>query len=125
MPGFTEYFVNTVIDHNLRGEAYTPPTALYAKQHVGDPGPAGVANPSVVTTREEIELLAAAGGSTNLVADVDWLATATEGVSHISVWDDDTSGNCLLTVELEDEKYVYSGDTVVLASLPLLILAEA
>lgn len=125
MPGFTEYFVNTVIDHNLRGEAYTPPTALYAKQHVGDPGPVGVANPSAVTTREEMELLAAAGGATNLVADVGWLATATEGVSHISVWDHASSGNCLLTVELEDEKYVYSGDTVVLASLPLLILAEA
>lgn len=125
MPGFTEYFVNTVIDHNLRGEAYTPPAALYAKLHIGDAGPAGGVNPSATTTRQEIQLVAAAGGGTNLVADADWLATALEGISHISVWDDATAGNCLLTVELDDTKYVYSGDTLVLASLPILILMEA
>ena len=125
MPGFTEYFCNKVIDHNLRGEAYTPPTSIYAKIHVGDPGPVGAANASVVTTREEIELLAGAGGSTSLVADVDWLSTAPEGISHISVWDSSTSGNCLFTIELDDTKYVYSGDTVVVAALAIQIPAEA
>lgn len=126
MPGFTVYFANKIIDHCLGGVSWTPPTSVYAKLHIGDPGPDGTANPSTTTTRVEIGLLAAAAGATNLDADLTFAAqTVAEGLSHLSYWDSSTSGNCLYTSELEEIKNLFVGDVFKLPSAPLRIPAEA
>lgn len=116
---FTTYFLDIIIDHNLRGEAWTPPAGLYAQKHVGDPTEAGTAFPSTVTTRDEVELSAAAGAATVLTADMNWLSTAVETVTHLSVWDAATAGHCVAVVELSEAINCGVGDTLELSSLAI------
>ncbi|MCG7592376.1 hypothetical protein [Mycobacterium sp. PSTR-4-N] len=117
---FTTYFLDTVIDHNLRGEDWTPPTALYAQKHLGDPTDAGTAFPSTTTTREAVTLAAAAGGATVLAStDVNWLSTVREQVTHLSIWDAETGGHCIAIIELEESINAGIGDTIDLSSLPI------
>ena len=74
--------------------------AVYVKLHVGDPGAAGTANPSAVTTRNAITWNAPSGGSMTIDAINAYSMTGTETISHVSFWDASTSGNCLRTAAL-------------------------
>lgn len=125
MPGLTQYVVNKIVDHAFRGVTWTPPTTCYLKAHVGDPTDAGTAFPSVVVTRQLATLSASAGGLTALTADVHWTATAREAITHVSVWDSLTAGNCVATIELEVVINVYTGDVMALPALSLQIPAAA
>lgn len=125
MPGFTSYFVNKIIDHNLRGTAYTVPTNIYVQLHTTDPGSLGSSGVSAMTTRKAAVMSAASGGGTVLTDDITWAMTARETITHISVWDGLTGGNCLLTAELSDAKNVFSGDTFQLPMFSVTIPAEA
>jgi len=132
MTGFTTYFVNKVMDHSLGGVSWTPPTTVYLKLHVGNPGPDGTANPAATSSattgtniRKAATWSAAANGLIALAADVTWVATAKESISHISGWDAVTAGNCLFTDELEEAKNLYVGDTFDLSAATLQITPEA
>lgn len=108
---------NTVLDF-LRGVAPTPPSGLYVKLHVGDPGSAMTANPSVVTTRREATMNAAAGGAMTLSAmSGSWAMTASETITHISVWDAATGGNPLFSAVLNTPRSVVNGDTLTMTTL--------
>jgi hypothetical protein len=125
MPGLTNFFVNKVIDHNLRGQSYTPPTNVYVQLHTADPGGIGTSSLSAVTTRKAAVLSAAANGGTVLTTDITWPMTVRETITHISLWDATTGGNCLLTAELEEYKNVFSGDTYQLPMMSVSIPPEA
>lgn len=78
----------------------TPPTSLFIKLHVGDPGADATANPAVEITRQPvsfgtaINILTDGRAQATTDADVLWLAVASsESYSHISMWDDLTAGN--------------------------------
>lgn len=116
---FTTYLLDKIIDHNLRGEAWTPPEGLWAKKHIGDPTEAGTAFPSTVTTRDEIVLSEAAGAATTLTADANWLSTVVETVTHLTVWDASTAGHCLAIIELAEPINCGVGDTLELSSLAI------
>jgi len=79
----------------------TPPTVLYVKLHVGDPGADGTANPAVEDTRQVVSFGAGANISTDgraqalTDADVLWVAVAgTESYTHMTIWDNITAGAC-------------------------------
>ena len=65
----------------------------FVKLHIGDPGAAGTANPSAVTTRNSITFAAPSGGSMALSSLGTYAMTTTETISHISIWDASTAGN--------------------------------
>lgn len=97
----------------LRGVTPTPPAALYAKLHIGDPGAAGTANGSVVTTRIQITMGAASGGQISFTsASGFWTMTATETISGISLWDASTGGNFVISMALTANRNVVNGDTL-------------
>lgn len=100
----------------LGGTAETAPAALYVELHIGDPGSAGTANPSAVTTRSQLTLAAASGGSASESNTPQWSMTASETISHLAVWDASTVGNFLFSVALGTSKAVVSGDTLKLTS---------
>lgn len=101
------------------GTTFTAGT-LYVKLHTGDPGSAGSANASTVTTRYQATFSAAASGSMALSSmGGTWSMTATETISHISLWDNSTAGNFLWSVALTASKSVVSGDTLSLSTLTL------
>ena len=107
---------------NTIGRTGTTFTAgsLYVKLHTGDPGATAATAASAVTTRYAVTFSASSAGSMALTSmGGTWSMTATETISHISLWDAATSGNFLWSVALTASKSVISGDTLSLTSLTL------
>lgn len=107
---------------NTIGRTGTTFTAgsLYVKLHTADPGSAGATAASAVTTRYACTFSASSAGSMALTSmGGTWSMTATETISHISLWDASTAGNFLWSVALTASKSVVSGDTLSLTSLTL------
>lgn len=93
--------------------------ARYAKLHTADPGEAGTTAAATETTRKSITGAAASGGVFTSVNALTWAsiaATGSEVLTHISVWDDPTAGNCLWSGPLATPKTVTAGDTFEIAS---------
>lgn len=109
---------NKILDHLRGSTAWTQPGGLYVKLHIGDPGSAGTANPSTVTTRSAATYAAASGGAIALTGTLpNWAMTAGETITHVSVWDASTSGNFLWSAQLASSKAVVNGDTLTLTVL--------
>jgi hypothetical protein len=75
----------------LRAVAFTAPAGTFIKLHTADPGVAGATAPSAVTTRVAATFSAAATGAIALSNAPAFSMTATETISHISIWDAETS----------------------------------
>lgn len=103
----------------LRLQGITAKSVVAVKLHTGDPGSAGTANASSVTTRSTITFAAAASGaiaSNNTPSWATWAGTNGEVVTHISLWDNATAGNFLLSIALTASKTMGTGDTLNLTS---------
>jgi hypothetical protein len=103
----------------LRLQGVTAKTIVAVKLHTGDPGSAGTANASSVTTRATITFAAASAGaiaSNNTPSWASWAGTNGEVVTHISFWDSATVGNFLTSIALTASKTMGTGDTLNLTS---------
>lgn len=108
---------NKILDHLRGGTAWTQPAAIYVKLHIGDPGAAGTANPSAVTTRVAVTHAAASGGSiTSNGTAPSWAMTASETIAYVSFWDASTAGNFLWSAQCTASKGVVNGDTLTLTT---------
>lgn len=94
------------------GTTYTTPAALYIKLHTADPSAAGTSNASAVTTRQAVTYGAPSSGTISLSNAPAFSMTATETISHVSVWDNVSAGNCLFTAALTTGKSVVNTDTL-------------
>lgn len=117
--GPTAYTVNKVLDHVFRNVVWTPPAVVYFKAHIGDPGAVGAANAAAVTTRIAVSFAAAAAGLINLSGSPELTLTATENISHGSIWDSagPAGGNCLWTAAASVVKGGVAGDIIRLTSM--------
>lgn len=114
----TANLANKILDHLRGGTAWSQPAGLYVKLHVGDPGSAGTSNASAVTTRAQATFSTAASGAIALTGtSPQWSMTATETISHISVWDSASAGNFQWSAQLASSKSVVNGDTLTLTAL--------
>lgn len=92
----------------------------WVQLHTGDPGANGTANASVVTTRQSATLNAPSAGSATLGSmSGGFSMTATETITHITLWDASTSGNFKRSIALTTPKSVVSGDTLNMTTLTL------
>lgn len=109
---YSNYAENKILDHMLGTASWTAPTNVYFKLHTGDPGEDGTANASAETTRKVATFSVASGGSAALSAAVEWASwtAGTETITHVSLWDDLTAGNCLGSGALAASKLVANGD---------------
>lgn len=108
--------------NTLRNTSYTAKANVYVKLHTGDPGSAGTSNASSVTTRPEVTFSAASAGSmasSNTPSWATWAGSDGEEVTHVSVWDNATAGNFLLSAALSASKTVNTGDTLNLTALTI------
>ena len=108
--------------NTLRNVSYTAKANVYVKLHTGDPGSAGTSNASSVTTRPEVTFSAASAGSmasSNTPSWATWAGSDGEEVTHVSVWDNATAGNFLLSAALSASKTVNTGDTLNLTALTI------
>ena len=68
-------------------------SGLYFKLHIGDPGAAGTANAATETTRKQITLASASGGSSTNTGALTWTTIAgTQTPTHFSLWTDVSAG---------------------------------
>lgn len=102
-----------------RGTTFTAPSGVFVQLHTGDPGSAGTANASDVTTRNEATWSAPSAGSMALSSLSSYSMTSTETISHVSLWDASSAGNFLRSVALSASKNVTSGDTLTISTLTL------
>lgn len=105
----------------LRNVSYSE-TAVYVQLHTGDPGAAGTANVSSVTTRPAVTFSAAVAGSmaaSNQPAWNDW-GGATETITHISLWDAPTAGTFLWSIDSANGD-IGPGENLILETLTLSI----
>ena len=86
---------------------------LYLQLHTGDPGSAGTANVSAVTSRQQVTLGASALGVLTVTNIPAFLMTATETITHVSLWSASSGGTFHISGVLTDERAVVSGDFVV------------
>lgn len=113
----TTALANKILDHLRGGTAWTQPAGLYVKIHKGDPGSAGTANASAVTTRSQVSFAAASSGAIEMTGTApSWTMTTTETITHISVWDASSAGNFLWSVAFPSGKDVLSGDVLTLSA---------
>jgi hypothetical protein len=100
-----------------RGTSITAPAGVYIKLHTGDPGAAGTANASAVTTRNQVTFAAPSGNAIALSALATYAMTATETITHVSFWDASTSGNFLRSATLTAGVAVVNGSTLQIVTL--------
>lgn len=103
----------------LRQVAFTAPAGTFIKLHTADPGAAGTTAPSAVTTRQAATFSAAASGAIALSNSPAFTMTATETITHISVWDAVSAGNFLWSAALTTPKAVVNTDTLTFTSCAL------
>jgi hypothetical protein len=109
-----------ILDHTTGKAAWTMPTTVYVKLHLGDPGEAATSNAAVETTRKSAAWASAASGAIVTSATMEWTnVSTTETYSHWSMWDDLTAGNALWSGALATSAAVTAGDTFQITSLTL------
>jgi hypothetical protein len=109
-----------ILDHLTGTTAWTAPSGAYVQLHTGDPGEAGTSNVATETTRKSASFNAASSGAISTSATLEWTnVAATETISHWSLWDAASSGNCLWYGALSASASVVAGDTLQITSLSL------
>jgi hypothetical protein len=96
----------------MRGADY-PAFTPWLQVHVGDPGPAGTANPATVTDRRSPAFAAPSGGHMSAPA-VSWEVWPgePEDITHVTLWDAEQSGTFKLSAALPAPETVEGGDTL-------------
>jgi len=95
----------------------TPPPAFYVQLHIGDPGPDGTQNVAGESLRVEYvpDAINDAGGATGEAdvvntGDINWTSlAATETLTHVSIWDDISAGDCWYKGDLVAPVQVVAG----------------
>lgn len=117
-------FADVALNYFCRATAGTVPPANYVALALGDPGAAGTANPTSVTTRVVVTFAAPAGTDPRTVSLTgtapswaSWAGTSPTTISHIAIWSAVTAGSFLYSAVLTASKTVTTGDTFTLSSL--------
>jgi hypothetical protein len=109
-----------ILEHTTGKTAWTMPTTVYVKLHLGDPGEAATSNAAVEDTRKSAAWATAASGAIATSATLEWTSVSTtETYSHWSMWDDLTAGNALWSGALATSAAVTAGDTFQITTLTL------
>jgi hypothetical protein len=109
-----------ILDHTTGTAAWTMPTNVYIKLHLGDPGEDATSNAAVEDTRKVSAWDAAASGAIATSATIEWTdVSTTETYTHWSAWDASTAGNALWTGALSASAAVTAGDTFQITTLTL------
>lgn len=116
MTAKSDYAEKAVLDWVLLGATPTRPSAIYLALHTADPGETGATSELSGNgyARIAVTFAAATSGAGTAASSNAQLFTATGSgfgtVSHASLWDSLTTGNCLYKGSLTASKAVAAGD---------------
>lgn len=109
-----------ILDHLTGTTSWTAPSSVYVQLHTGDPGETGASNVATETTRKVSSFSAASSGAISSSATLEWTnVAATETITHWSLWDASTAGNCLWYGALSASASMVAGDTLQITSLTM------
>jgi len=118
MTAFSNYLENKVLDHTLRGAsgAYTAPSTIYVGLFTASPTDSNagteVAGNAYQRTAITFGTAAASGAISNSATCTFPTATGTWGtITHIGLYDAQTSGNLLYWGAVTVSKTIQNGDT--------------
>ena len=113
MTAFSNHAESQLLRHVLGVAAMTAVNTVYVQLHTGDPGEDGTANVSAETERKTITFTESGGTATTSGSAPSWTAwdSGAETISHVSLWDASTAGNCLFKGALTVSKPMTDGDT--------------
>ena len=106
MSALTNYAEDLLLTWLFTASSATRPSAWYVALHTGDPGETGASSEVVVGTdadyvRDQITFDDPVASSGQVLSDVavSWTVDAVSAgytVTHVSIWDAVTAGNCLM-----------------------------
>jgi hypothetical protein len=110
---FSNYLETELLDHVFANNAYTSPTTVYVSLHTANPNEdASGAEVSGGGYVRQAGSFAVSGNTATTDAAIEYpTATADYGtVTHVGIWDAETSGNMLAYAALTASKTISSGD---------------
>jgi len=110
---FSNYLETELLDHVFANNAYTSPTTVYVSLHTANPDEdASGAEVSGGGYVRQAGSFAVSGNTATTDAAIEYpTATADYGtVTHVGIWDAETSGNMLAYAALTASKTISSGD---------------
>ncbi len=113
------YLRDKLLDHVLKGSAYTQPTNIYISLHTADPGTTGASECTGGSYARQLgnsSFAAAGSGSKASNAAFNFTGMPAATVTHVGIWDAVTTGNFLWGGSLTASKTVGAGDTFQLPS---------
>jgi len=114
----SNYFETALLDV-VRGVNPTV-SGTYIQLHTGDPTEDGTGSVAGESTRQSASWSAASGDSIATSGTVTWVDVSTsETLSHWSLWDAVSGGNCLWYGSLSGTASVAAGDTFQVTNLTL------
>lgn len=99
------------------GVTFTAPATLFVQLHTADPGAAGTTSVANASTRNAVTFGAAATGAIALATLSAFTGTATETISHFSVWSASSAGTFYFSGALTTPRAIVLGDTLTFTSL--------
>lgn len=121
MSGITPYLAEKLLDHALRGDEsgtdYEQPTAIYLALHTSAPSESGVGGEVSGGAYARQQILFNPAGEP--IDDPGQISNSEDAlftmpactVTHFSLWDAPTGGNCLFTNAMGTNQVFNSGDT--------------
>jgi len=120
----SNYLELAILDHCFGGTAFTPPATVYVGLHTGAPGESGSANEvsggdyerkdvtNDNTGFDAASTVSTVGTKKNaaIIQFVDPVGANWGVITHFSIWDDATAGNCLMVGALNSSVTVNDGD---------------
>lgn len=119
MSANTDHAENLILDWLFTTDVVTRPTEWHVALHTGDPGETGAANELSGNgyARQAATFSTASGGATANTGNLTFgpnTTTAWGVITHLSVWDASSAGNCLRKGALSAQKTVAVGDSITL-----------
>ena len=114
---FSNFLETELLDHVFTNTAYTAPSTLYLSLHTANPDEDAsgteVSTSGTAYVRQEVTFTVS-GNTATTDAAVEF-PTATDNfgtVSHVAVWDAESSGNMLAYAALTTSKTIETGDVL-------------
>lgn len=124
MTAFTNFAEDLLAKWLFDDAAATRPTAWFVALHTGDPGETGASNELSGNgyTRQAATFTANGDGTTDNDATLTFGPNTTSDwgtVTHVSIWDASSAGNCLIKGALTASKAIAVGDSLQFAAAAL------
>lgn len=118
---FSAYLKPRLLDQILSNTTFPAIAAVWAELHTADPGLTGTGSPLASCKRAQIVFNAAVSATAVNATTVDFAASASGTITHLSLWDGSATAtaNHLLYGALATTKNVNVGDTIRLTSAQL------